>query len=114
MTFIKAMGHNSESTLLEEPVQSSLPPPELTFCPGPYALIGARIMTTYPHSNGLAAIVDMGNDFPNSIRQTLGALRCSILFRETPERRTTRGHNTYGPGELRGKTFPQLNSYIQL
>jgi hypothetical protein len=46
-------------------------------------------------------IVDMGNDFPSSILKTLDHLNCSIQFRSTPERRTTRGYNFYGPGELR-------------
>ena len=61
-------------------------------------------MTPYPKSKGLAAIVDMGSDFPPSIRETLEALKCSIVFRETPGRKTTRGQNIYGPGELRGET----------
>jgi hypothetical protein len=46
-------------------------------------------------------IVDMGNDFPANTRATLDHLNGSILFRSTPERRTSRGHNLYGPGELR-------------
>ena len=46
-------------------------------------------------------IVDMGNDFPASTRATLDHLNGSILFRSTPERRTSRGYNLYGPGELR-------------
>lgn len=73
-----------------------------TYIAGAYALIGARIVTPYPHSKGLATIVDMGYDFPPSIRDELEALQCSIVLRETPERKTTMGLNTYGPGEFRG------------
>ena len=54
-------------------------------------------------------IVDMGNDFPSTTLDTLNHLNCSILFRQTPERRTTRGYNLYGPGELRSKPTSRLN-----
>jgi hypothetical protein len=58
-------------------------------------------------------IVDMGNDFPSTTLDTLNHLNCSIVFRQTPERRTTRGYNLYGPGELRSKSPLRSNRHIE-
>lgn len=110
-TSTETMERSSEQTSQE--AQVSTPPLNfLLIHEGPYALTGARIMTPYPHSKGLAAIVDMGNDFPCSIRDQLETLQCSIIFRETPERKTTRGYNTYGPGEFRG-THTHTHNFIE-
>jgi hypothetical protein len=68
---------------------------------GTYALIGARVFNPSPLSKRTAMMVDIGNDFTSSTLDALNHLKCSILFRHTPERRTTRGYNLYGPGELR-------------
>jgi hypothetical protein len=53
-------------------------------------------------------VVDMGNEFPSSIQEALNSLDCSILFRSTPHRQTTRANNHYGPGELRSTTLVDL------
>jgi len=68
---------------------------------GTYALVGARLFNPSPQSKRCSMIVDMGHDFASSILGSLTELDCAILFRSTPERRTTRGYNLYGPGELR-------------
>jgi len=68
---------------------------------GTYALLGARLFYEPPKSKKVAMIIDKGHDFPPSILDHLNSLDCSLLLRETPHRRTTRGLNTYGPGEFR-------------
>lgn len=68
---------------------------------GTYALIGARFFNPPPESKRLSMIIDMGNDFPANTLASIQRLQCSILLRQTPDRRTTRGYNLYGPGDLR-------------
>ena len=46
-------------------------------------------------------VIDMGNDFPASVQGYMDQLKCSVLVRDTPHRKTTRGRNIYGPGEYR-------------
>lgn len=68
---------------------------------GTYALIGARLFNPPPESKRLSMIIDMGNDFPANTLASIQRFQCSILLRQTPDRRTTRGCNLYGPGDLR-------------
>ena len=82
-------------------VRVNLPSPQSPLIAGTYALVGARLFNPLPRSKRVSMIVDMGNDFPSSAFEMLTQLNCSILFRSTPERWTTRGYNVYGPGELR-------------
>lgn len=91
---------------------------QLKLIVGTYALVGARIFNPSPQSKRVSMIVDIGNDFPSSTLASLNQLDCSILFRSTPERPTSRGYNLYGPGELRStfhmktKLTPQETSNI--
>src|ERR1700694_3368157 len=62
---------------------------------GTYALIGARFFNPPPESKRLSMIIDMGNDFPANTLASIQRLQCSILLRQTPDRRTTRGYNLY-------------------
>ena len=107
MKYTETMEPNSVRTSLVEQVHSfHIDDSNLL---GTYALIGARIFYPSPLSARVAMIVDMGNDFPPTTLDTLNHLNCSILFRQTPKRKTTRGYNLYGPGELRSRYTSRLN-----
>ena len=103
-----------KSTVTTELNLAWISPAELVLSPypsnliaGTYALIGARLFNPSLQSKRVSMIVDMGNDFPSSTRAALDHLKSSILFRSTPERRTSRGYNLYGPGELRSISCPE-------
>lgn len=74
--------------------------PTLTEPPSP-GVIGARLFSPPPDSRRIGWIVDAGRDFPSAIRKQLLALDTWLTIRETPERLTTRGWNSYGPGDHR-------------
>lgn len=64
-------------------------------------MIGARLFSPPPLSRNIGWIVDAGRDFPSAIRKQLLALDTWLNIRETPERLTTRGWNSYGPEDHR-------------
>jgi sugar/nucleoside kinase (ribokinase family) len=68
---------------------------------GTYTALGARIAATSTHAPRVGWIVDCGSDFPAPIRAEIESWGTSCVFRETPERLTTRGWNGYGSGEQR-------------
>jgi sugar/nucleoside kinase (ribokinase family) len=43
----------------------------------------------------------MGNDFPTNLLPTLHSLETTLVLRNDPQRSTTRGWNSYGPGDHR-------------
>lgn len=77
---------------------------------GAYTILGARIVAGAAQAKSAGWIVDCGSDFPPSMREEIDRWGTSCLFRETPERLTTRGWNGYGEGEQRAfkYTTPKL------
>jgi len=70
---------------------------------GSWSALGARLFSPPPKSKSVGWVVDAGLDFPVELRQIIQSWETSCVLRETPERKTTRGHNTYGENEERGK-----------
>ncbi|KAE9975907.1 hypothetical protein BLS_002351 [Venturia inaequalis] len=70
---------------------------------GAYSALGARIFSPPPLSKTISWIVDCGSDFPPELRQAIAQWDTSCLLRETPERLTTRGWNSYGENEHRAR-----------
>lgn len=56
-----------------------------------------------PASDEIGWIIDVGNDFPEAIRQEVLSWNTNVIWRDTPHRKTTRGWNFYGKNEFRGK-----------
>ncbi|KAF3908217.1 hypothetical protein AA313_de0203136 [Arthrobotrys entomopaga] len=80
---------------------------------GTFGIVGARLFSPSPHlSKTLGWIVDAGNDFPDEIRQELSRWETNVIVRETPERKTTRGWNSYGTGDFR--SFKYLTPKLRL
>ncbi|KAA8895523.1 Ribokinase-like protein [Sphaerosporella brunnea] len=69
---------------------------------GTYALLGARLFSPPPLSKTLGWIVDCGRDFPPALLPLLRSFDTTMQLRHDAARLTTRGWNSYGPGELRG------------
>ncbi|EPY54070.1 carbohydrate kinase [Schizosaccharomyces cryophilus OY26] len=68
---------------------------------GSFALVGARIWSSTAESKRLRLIVDKGSDFPESVKTELDGLDAGIVYRETPERKTTYGYNRVHDNGLR-------------
>ncbi|KAE9968587.1 hypothetical protein EG328_007481 [Venturia inaequalis] len=79
---------------------------------GAYSALGARIFSPPPLSKTISWIVDCGSDFPPELRQAIAQWDTSCLLRETPERLTTRGWNSYGENEHRA--FKYLTPKIRM
>ncbi|KAK6537456.1 hypothetical protein TWF694_011642 [Orbilia ellipsospora] len=80
---------------------------------GTFGIVGARLFSPPPQlSKTLGWIVDAGNDFPEEIRRELERWETNLIVRETPERKTTRGWNSYGPGDFR--SFKYLTPKLRL
>ncbi|KAI5779223.1 Ribokinase-like protein [Geopyxis carbonaria] len=62
---------------------------------GTFGIIGARLFSPPPLSRRLGWIVDVGNDFPADCLTHLESLCTNLVLRETPDRKTTRGWNSY-------------------
>ena len=71
---------------------------------GTYSALGARLLSPPPRSKSIGWVVDVGSDFPHEIRDAINDWDTSCVMRATPERLTTRGWNSYGEGEKRGKS----------
>lgn len=56
-----------------------------------------------PSSDKIGWIIDVGNDFPESIKQEVSSWNTNVIWRNNPNRKTTRGWNYYGENEFRGK-----------
>ncbi|KAI9001247.1 Ribokinase-like protein [Trametes punicea] len=90
-----------------DPTGKSLPPQ--IGGGGTYAAVGARIWL--PPSN-VGMVIDRGNDFPAHIQDALDAYGPDMwLFRDNPDRGTTRAINAYR-GEVRG--FKYLTPRIRI
>ncbi len=53
-------------------------------------MVGARLLAGPWHSHKVSMIIDIGNDFPRAIREEIDGWNTGTLWRETPERKTTR------------------------
>jgi hypothetical protein len=74
---------------------------------GSFTAVGARIFCAPPARSprSVGWVVDRGADFPADVRRTIEAWRTSCLWRDTPERATTRARNDYGAHDFRGACF---------
>lgn len=61
-------------------------------------------------SNQIGWIIDVGYDFPEPIRNTIEGWNTGVVWRNTPDRQTTRGWNYYGLHEERGMLFSHIFS----
>ncbi|KAI9879297.1 MAG: hypothetical protein M1830_008948 [Pleopsidium flavum] len=68
---------------------------------GSWSALGARLFSPPPKSESVGWVVDVGLDFPVELRQIIQSWETSCVMRETPHRKTTRGHNIYGENEER-------------
>lgn len=60
-----------------------------------YAVIGARMVCGKDKAKQICGIVDMGTDFPPSLKEEIDSWGTGVIFRENPNRLTTRGVNVY-------------------
>jgi hypothetical protein len=70
---------------------------------GTYSAIGARLLSPGAQSRSVGWVADAGNDFPQALRETINSWGTGCFWRETPQRKTTRGWNGYGENEHRGQ-----------
>lgn len=54
-------------------------------------------------SEQIGWIIDVGYDLPDSVKEEIEAWDTGVVWRNTPDRQTTRGWNYYGPNEERGE-----------
>ncbi|KAK7748798.1 hypothetical protein SLS53_000822 [Cytospora paraplurivora] len=66
---------------------------------GSYAALGARLLSPTPaQSKAVGWIVDRGSDFPPAVTTLIDSWDTTAVFRDDPERLTTRGWNGYVDG----------------
>jgi hypothetical protein len=70
---------------------------------GTYSAVGARLLSPGFLSRSVGWVADAGNDFPESLRNVINSWKTGCYWRETPERKSTRGWNGYGENEHRGQ-----------
>jgi sugar/nucleoside kinase (ribokinase family) len=68
---------------------------------GTYGALGARVVTTSKRSKQIGWIIDKGYDFSDEVESYLRKWDTGAIWRQTPNRLTTRGWNMYGERELR-------------
>lgn len=69
---------------------------------GTYAVLGARyFLSKEGEKNQTGFIVDKGSDFPEAVQKELDAWGVDVLYRDTPNRLTTRGTNVYRANDAR-------------
>lgn len=63
---------------------------------GSYSALGARLFSPPPlHSKAVGWVVDRGSDFPPTITTLIESWNTTAIFRDDPDRLTTRGWNGY-------------------
>ncbi|KAG9257557.1 Ribokinase-like protein [Emericellopsis atlantica] len=62
---------------------------------GSWSALGARLFSPPPLSKSVGWIVDRGSDFPAALTEQIDDWGTSVLYRDDPERLTTRGWNGY-------------------
>lgn len=78
---------------------------------GTYAIIGARIISPLSQASKISGIIDMGSDFPSEIKQELDTWKTGTIFRNNPNRLSTRGVNIYHNGI---RSFEYLTSKLRI
>ncbi|KAM9925358.1 hypothetical protein OXX59_003940 [Metschnikowia pulcherrima] len=66
-----------------------------------YAIIGGRIACGQKLGRQICGIIDKGSDFPAEIEDEMKTWDSGAIFRNTPERLTSRGVNIYGEDGVR-------------
>lgn len=62
---------------------------------GSFSALGARLFSPPPISSKVGWIIDKGNDFPVKLTEVIDSWGTTAVYREDPERQTTRGWNGY-------------------
>ncbi|KAH6688085.1 Ribokinase-like protein [Plectosphaerella plurivora] len=62
---------------------------------GTYSALGARLFSPAPESSAVGWIIDQGSDFPDDLTAVIKSWNTTVLWRQDPERLTTRGWNGY-------------------
>ncbi|KAJ9660082.1 hypothetical protein H2198_002779 [Neophaeococcomyces mojaviensis] len=93
------------------------PPPtkyDLIGGAGTYAVLGARLAVSPSVSlaRSISWIVDMGSDFPASVKDTIDSWSTNCIFRHDMNRLTTRAWNGYGLNDWRD--FKYLTPKVRL
>lgn len=70
---------------------------------GCYGALGSRIISGPSQSKKVGWIIDKGSDFPVEVEDYLQKWNTGAVWRNTPERLTTRGWNMYGERDFRGE-----------
>lgn len=78
---------------------------------GTYAGLAARYFLS-EEPDRVSLIIDRGRDFPVAVQDELDQWECSIEYRDTPGRPTTRGRNIYRKNEKRD--FEYVNPGIRI
>lgn len=80
-------------------------PPEIDILggAGSWSVIGARLFRPPPTSKNVGWIVHRGSDFPDKLSDQIESWQTNCNLIDTPDRLTTRGWNSYGDDEARGK-----------
>ncbi|KAG7664220.1 MAK32 [[Candida] subhashii] len=68
---------------------------------GPYAIIGARVISTINHASQISGIIDKGAEFPKEVESEIQNWGTGVIFREDKSRLTTRGVNVYSEDDIR-------------
>ncbi|KAF6825191.1 PfkB family carbohydrate kinase [Colletotrichum musicola] len=68
---------------------------------GSYGALGARLFSPPPDTSSVGWIVDKGSDFPHSLTDLINTWNTTAVYREDPQRLTTRGWNGYETAEKR-------------
>lgn len=78
---------------------------------GTYAGLAARYFVPEEPAR-VSLVIDRGRDFPVKVQDELDQWKCDIVYRDTPERLTTRGRNIYRENEKRD--FAYVNAGIRI
>lgn len=68
---------------------------------GTYGVIGARLFSKGEAAREICWIADKGSDFPETVEKEINSWGTGVIWREDPNRLTTRGWNSYGDNEER-------------
>lgn len=79
---------------------------------GTYATLGARLVAGGEYARSVSWIVDVGSDFPSSVRKEINSWQTDCVFRYDNSRKTTRAWNGYGTDGWRD--FKYLTPKIRL
>ncbi|RLV92130.1 Protein MAK32 [Spathaspora sp. JA1] len=81
---------------------------------GPYAIMGARIISTTKYSKLISGIIDRGSDFPENIQTQIQSWSTGVILRDCKERLTTRGLNVYDEDEVRSFYYQTPKRQIEV